>query len=124
MNTNPILAKVFTKALKTAATSYKGEFTNLVTETFGDPSFAAKQTELNAIVETNAQIEALRNQKKLLVAASRPAVTLDANGNAVKRGRGRPRTNPAPVATTTAKKQRGRPAKAKAKVVIPDAPNA
>jgi len=98
MNTNVLLAKTFIRALKTRATNFKGEFVNLVTETLYDPILAAKETELAELIETNRQIASLRDKKVLLVAATRPAVTLDANGNPVKRGRGRPRKNPFQVA--------------------------
>ena len=115
MNTNKTLATVFVKALKARSTNFTGPFANLVTETLSDPSVTAKETELAALIETNRQIAALREQKALLVAATRPAVTLDANGNPVKRGRGRPKKNPVPVSAPAESK----PGKASKKVALP-----
>lgn len=120
MKTNQTLAKVFTKVLKEDAAKFNGTFADLISATLVNPAIVAKQKEIDTLAETNAQLEALRAQKRSLLAASRPAVTLDAKGNPVKRGPGRPRKNPLPVASSTPAKKRGRPAKV-APVVIPDA---
>ena len=118
MNTNVTLAKTFTKSLKETAAGFTGDFTTLISLVLDGEAFTAKMKELSDLIETNRQIEALRAHKRILVAASRPAVALDANGNPVKRGRGRPRKNPLPVVTETAPATT-KPAK-KTKVVIPD----
>lgn len=121
MNTNVVLARTFTKALKGLAVTFRGDFNDLVDATLQADLVAAKRAELNAITETNKQIEALRTQRKALVAAVRPVVALDANGNPVKRGRGRPRKNPlAPVIAKVATVKAAGALRKGKKVQIPD----
>jgi hypothetical protein len=100
MNTNAILTKTFIKTLKETTETFTGEFADLIKEVLTSEAVTSKQSELASLIETNAKLAELRAQKRLLVAATKPPVQLDDNGNPIKRKPGRPRkVDAAPVAT-------------------------